>query len=76
MHRRIRRYKITFVSTSGKKFSFKTLALHSKSVLDRVVNHLNKKLEKEVKLDGDDLLIDGHKVAVLESVERIAKKKE
>ena len=75
MHRKVRRYKIVFISVSGKKFSFQALALHQESVIPRVLNRLKKKLEKEVVLEGNELFVEGKKVAELQSVTKMAKGK-
>jgi len=75
MHGKIRRYKVIFVSMSGGELSFKTLALHSEFVLDKVVRHISNKLDREVEMRGKKLLIDGKEVATLKSIERIVSKK-
>ena len=75
MHRKIRRYKVNFVSTSGKKFSFKTLAIHQASVIPKVLSYLEKKLKKVVTFEENNLLIDSCKIATLESITKMAKEK-
>lgn len=75
MHRKIRRYKIIFVSVSGEKFSFGTLALHPESIVPRILRRLNKKLGKEVVLEGNELFVEGKKVAELQSITKMAKGK-
>jgi len=75
MHGKVKRYKVTFVSMSGGELSFKTLALHHESVLEKIIRHISKKMDKTVEMKGKKLLIDGKQVAELKSIEKIISKK-